>query len=362
MEISNHANFKQYSQLFPHPRSAIWSIPVKLSAKGKPAEHLPRKKVEHRASDRQLLAAQAFRRLEVSGDVIDSYHQLLDSLPPSLKAPVEHLYLWFLCPLTLWPFNLHDLLLTIFDNLRSGKPINPKAKTLIELLPELPSETVLEAVIAHEHDIQRGHYERFNLASPAKFDPATEELLLNPEFKADWRKLREAFDIRLLADSKDIVRRTPTPERNLHQNFHLDTESSNELARAAFDTFCLKWNLYGMQGDTPLLQKVSVNLSPFGTMIFIPSYWSFDHRRDLDWKQITNLHRKRSPKRMGATLAEGRKARRRQFMKMLELTEEAKTLGLRGQKRIDFLLNGLGMDPRTDPKQLARLRKEFGRV
>ena len=43
----------------------------------------------------------------------------------------------------------------------------------------------------------------------------------------------------------------------------------------------LKSNLYGMEKGKPLLQKLSVNLTPFDTMIFIPACWSFDYHPDL---------------------------------------------------------------------------------
>ncbi len=37
--------------------------------------------------------------------------------------------------------------------------------------------------------------------------------------------------------------------------------------------------LYGMECDKPLPQKLSVNASPFETMIFIPGSWILDHNR-----------------------------------------------------------------------------------
>jgi hypothetical protein len=37
--------------------------------------------------------------------------------------------------------------------------------------------------------------------------------------------------------------------------------------------------IYGMECDKPLLQKLSVNATPFETMIFIPKSWILDHNR-----------------------------------------------------------------------------------
>ncbi|MCK9590138.1 MAG: hypothetical protein WC076_11605 [Terrimicrobiaceae bacterium] len=111
--------------------------------------------------------------------------------------------------------------------------------------------------------------------------------------------------------------------------------------QAAFDTFCAKWNLYGMDNGKPLLQKLSVNLTPFGTMIFIPAYWSFDPKRDVDWGSITKLHKSRGQHRQGPTLWRrmpsngGRMPR-----KLVKLEAEAKARGLWGAKRHEFLCNG----------------------
>ena len=126
-----------------------------------------------------------------------------------------------------------------------------------------------------------------------------------------------------------------------------------------FDAFCLRWNLYGMQGDKPLLMKLSVNVTPHGTMIFIPAYWSFDSGRDVRWSAVTKLHRVRSAKKQGAVLAEGTEHRLAMAIKLKKLDREAARRRLRGHKRHAFLCEELGLDPRTDPKRLTRLRREF---
>lgn len=54
-----------------------------------------------------------------------------------------------------------------------------------------------------------------------------------------------------------------------------------------------------MRGDSPLLMKLSVNLTPHGTMILIPAYWSFDSKRDVRWAAVMKLHCVRAEKRQG---------------------------------------------------------------
>ena len=45
--------------------------------------------------------------------------------------------------------------------------------------------------------------------------------------------------------------------------------------------------------------------------------------------------------------------------KLLHLDKEALRLGMKGERKHEFLCNGLGWDPRTSPKRISRLRAEF---
>ena len=109
----------------------------------------------------------------------------------------------------------------------------------------------------------------------------------------------------------------------------------------------------------PLLLKLAVNLTPFGTMIHIPAYWSFDTKRDIQWTAIAKLHRIRVHGRQGSALAEGVAQRRQNAVKLRQLDQEVRRLGLKGEKRHEFICKGLGWVAGTDPKRIARLRAEF---
>ncbi len=148
-------------------------------------------------------------------------------------------------------------------------------------------------------------------------------------------------------------------ERNLRPSFSVNMRRPDDVFQAAFDAFCLRWNLYGMQYDEPLLLKLAVNITPYGTMIHIPAYWSFDPKRDIRWNAIASLHRARVPRRQGATLAEGLVERMRNAGKLPQLEAKAFRLGLKGARKHEFLCLGLGWDPRTSPKRISRLRAEF---
>jgi hypothetical protein len=45
--------------------------------------------------------------------------------------------------------------------------------------------------------------------------------------------------------------------------------------------------------------------------------------------------------------------------KLRRLDKEALRLGLKGEKKHEFLCAGLGWDPSTSPKRISRLRAEF---
>ena len=179
------------------------------------------------------------------------------------------------------------------------------------------------------------------------------------QLRRQWARIKAAFDVQAYRDHKGVIRRTMTAERNLRPSFSVNVRRREEVFHAAFDAFCLRWNLYGMQHDEPLLLKLAVNLTPYGTMIHIPAYWSFDPKRDIRWDAIASLHRVRVPGRQGSALAEGLAERMQAAEKLRQLDREALRLGLKGEKKHEFLCAGLGWVPGTSPKRISRLRAEF---
>jgi len=327
-----------------------------MQPKKKTAVRAEKKAASH--SDLARLAGQAFNRLSWSEDLLKRC-QSLKRKPVAHFQSVERLYEWFLTPISLWPFNIHDVLAAALDDLERGKPLRSDHRLLLSLLPPLPAEKAVLAATEHEHDVHAGRYEHLVKATDAKFLAEERELAGSKELRADWQRIKEAFPVSEYADHKGVVRRSMASERNLRQDFALDWSDPSQRFQATFDAFCAKWNLYGMQKNRPLLLKLSVNLTAFGTMIFIPSYWSLDFRRDFDTGAISRLHRARVPHRQGAAITENKLHRRKLAAKLRELDAEAKRSGLRGEKKHQFLCTGLSLHPETDAKQFSRLRKEF---
>jgi hypothetical protein len=261
-------------------------------------------------------------------------------------------------PTTLWPFHIQDVLDDCLTTMEKAKRLNTRQRLIIDLLPAPPDETVCAAVADHELHVQKGSYE--NLVKPrAKYDQNELAIKNDPELRRRWVTIKTAFNVRAYQDYKGVIRRTMTAERNLRPSFSVNLRRRDDAFHAAFDAFCLRWHLYGMQHDEPLLLKLAVNLTPYGTMIHLPAYWSFDPKRDIRWDAIAKLHRTRVPRRQGVALAEGVAERMKAAEKLRQLDQDVRRLGLKGEKKHAFLCAGLGWDARTSPKRLSRLRAEF---
>ncbi|MGA3182768.1 MAG: hypothetical protein ABSF38_20790 [Verrucomicrobiota bacterium] len=308
--------------------------------------------------DLKKLRARAFDRAEWAEDVLRRYHAATLSLDDVVAQQLRALYNWMFVPPTLWPFNVQDVLADCLAALEKGKRLNSRHRLLIALLPEPPHEAICAAVAGHELHVQKGTYENL-VKTQAKY--AQNELAINtdPQLRQQWARIKAAFNVEAYRDHKGVIRRTMSAERNLRPSFSVNMRRREDVFRAAFDAFCLRWNLYGMQNDDPLLLKLAVNITPYGTMIHIPAYWSFDPKRDIRWDAIASLHRARVTGRQGAALADGLAERMRDAGKLPHLDDEALRLGLKGEKKHEFLCAGLGWDPRTSPKRLSRLRAEF---
>ena len=311
------------------------------------------------ASDLQHLASRAYGVADWAADLLRRYH----ALQPSLAAPdaihLAKLHDWVLVPLTLWPFSITDLLRECLTELEKGNSLSPRWILIIDLLPEAPAADICEAVAAHELQVQRGNYEDM-VNTQAKFAQVELALKSDPAFQNDWERLKAAFDVSSYQEYKGVIRRTLGAERNMRPELAVDLQKPHEAFRLAFDAFCLRWNLYGMQHDEPLLLKLAVNVTPHGTMILIPSFWSFDPKRDMRWDAINKLHRLRVKGRQGAALAEGMAERMVQAEKLRALDAEAAERKLKGAAKHRFLCQGLGWVEDTSPKRLQRLRTEFG--
>ena len=311
--------------------------------------------------DLNRLDAMAFHRREWSEPEIRRYHEIRRVNGDAALAPLEGLYEWMFVPFSLWPFNIHDVLADCLDDLEKGKRLTSRQRLIIELLPPPPGETICEAVTVHEFNVQNGTHENL-VRKQAKFAQNELTMRTDPDLQAQWARIKTTFDVSAYRDKKGVIRRTMDTERNLRTSFSVRTRRRDDAFHAAFDSFCMRWNLLGMQNDDPLLLKLSVTVTAHGTMIHIPAYWSFDPKRDIRWEAIARLHRTRVHGRQGAILAEGLAQRRKDAEKLQLLDQEALRLGHKGHEKHEFLCAGLGWVPETSPRRISRLRAEFRKL
>jgi hypothetical protein len=286
------------------------------------------------------------------------YHSARQNLKEAVEPQLRLLYEWMFVPPTLWPYNVQDVLEDCLANLEKGKRLKSRQRLLIDLLPEPPDAGICATVAEHEHHVQKGIYEDL-VKMPVKFVQKDLAIQVDPQLHSDWARIKAAFKVEAFRDDKGVIRRTMATERNLRPWFSVNPRRRGDVFQATFDAFCLRWNLYGMQNDVPLVLKLAVNITPFGTLIHIPAYWSFDPKRDIRWDAIAALHRARVPGRQGAALAEGLAERMKLAEKLHALDKQAAALGLKGEKKHVFLCVGLGLVAGTSAKRISRLRAEF---
>jgi hypothetical protein len=218
--------------------------------------------------DLKKLQARAYHRAEWAEEVLRRFHSVIPNLNDVDAQQLRALYNWMFVPPTLWPFNVQDVLTDCLATVEKGKRLNSQQRLLIDLLPEPPDETICAAVAHHEMHVQKGTYENL-IKTQAKYAQNELAIRTDSELRRQWKRIKAAFSVQAYRDHKGVIRRTMGAERNLRPSFSVNLRRPDEVFQAAFDAFCQRWNLYGMQNDKPLLLKLAVNITPYGTLIHI---------------------------------------------------------------------------------------------
>src|SRR3984893_11076865 len=197
-----------------------------------------------------------------------------------------------------------------------------------------------EVIRAHERVVKHGEYEKI-LNAQIKYDEFERQIQASTDLKKEWAEIKRLFPNQ--TTGRDIIHRSLVPERNWVRGPGADFGSDASAFQAVFDVFSWKYYLWAMKGDEPLLMKPSVVFTPFGTQIFIPGYISFDSKRDLKFGVVSRLHRARGIRRQGEGFSVGRIERAAKATRAFELNEQAKAAGLKGDERLRFVANKLGI-------------------
>ena len=306
--------------------------------------------------DLKKLKRLAFKRRERCGRLVERFHALEDQI--QLFAECERIwnvYDWLLTPLTLWPLDFEGLAQHTLKIVEGEEQMDKRFRLLLRMLRKPPAKETQDAIADYEHNIENGNYHGL-LRQPAKFEEMEVALNENAQLKELWEEIKQVFDAAKFRNKRGVIRRRLSQERNFREGWKIDWGDERSQFYAAFDAFCYAWGLYGMEGDRPLVMKISVNPTPYGTLIFIPNHWSFDAKRDLDWGGITKLHRVQlRAARQGPKLSAARVQRRAEAELAKKLWAEAGEKGLRGQERYEYVCARMAKDPRTDPSWLKRL-------
>lgn len=312
------------------------------------------------ASDWAKLGNLAFRRQERSGELFKRLLALQKAdVASRLKSELDALRKWMLVPLTLWPIDIAGLVDYVCSTLERKKTVDSRLIFILDQLRELPSEEAQKAISEYEKFVEKGDYDPLIRSdSKCKYSLHEAELLKNPKIHEEWASLKNLFDVDKFRDKKGIIRRRMAQERNFRNDWAFKWQKMQDRFQTAFDAFCHRWHLYGMENDTPLLLKLTVNPTAHGLMIVIPTFWSFDLKRDLDAKAISKLHKSRGALRQGPKMSENRLQHRQQARQAHKANQEAKANGLRGVARIEFIRKKVRLSQMFDERSLRRLIKE----
>lgn len=272
---------------------------------------------------------------------------------------VERVNEWLFVPFTLWPIDFHGLCEVLHQRIGQGTRLEPDLRLLIDSLPAIPGVQTQTVTSEHEHQVQYGDYSRQVKAS-VKYELNEEKLTEDRAFLQAWEAIKARFDVTKHQDHKGIIRRRIVSERAFRNDWTLNWKKASSRFQSVFDAFCHRWNLYGMAGDRPLLQKLTVNLTPHGTMIFIPSWWSFDARRDLNWGEIKKLHNARVPSKQGPKLTRNQMEQAAEAERAARFDAEARANGLKGERRETWVMaqmKWVAKDPRTLRLVLNRAKR-----
>jgi hypothetical protein len=305
--------------------------------------------------DLRRLQKLAFRRHVHCAPLLEKFFTLQSRITASGQpALIWNLYDWLLVPLSLWPIDFEGTAHFLLEHLESGRPFPPELSLLLRLIDSPPPPQTQAAIAQFEHDVESGRYEKM-LKQSEKFDEQEKALLQDQQLTAAWNDLKRLFKTDDFRNSRGVIRRRMSQERNFRNGWQFDWSDARRRFYLLFDALCYRWKLYGMEHDRPLLLKLSINPTPHGTMIVIPRHWSLDPRRDLQWTLINRLHRAQGAKKQGPKMSLGRIQKLAEAKKVKALWQAGKKRGLKGELLHNYICAAMHRDLRTDPSWWKRL-------
>lgn len=221
---------------------------------------------------------------------------------------------------------------------------------------ELPRKQ-LDLLIKSEHRRRAGSFEDLyeeKYHTKEKCDGYKIRVRENRDFQQDLRILKRTYPTAFTPGKKEL-----RSERREKGNPNRLRPAHGPVFQEAFDYFCWKWFLDGMDGDEPIVAKLSFDVTPFGTTVFIPGYWSFDPKRDIKWKELMAFHQSRGVvKRQGKVFEPKRRQREEKERNALDAEEASWALRERGTPRVERIIRLAKLRVDSDPGYVNRLARE----
>ena len=217
------------------------------------------------------------------------------------------------------------------------------------------SREQLDLLIESEHRRRAGSFEdlyKEKYHTKEKYDGYKIRVREDRGFQQDLHILKRTYPRAFTPGKKELRsdrRQNSSPNRLRH----------GPVFQEAFDFFCWKWFLDGMDGDEPIVTNLSFDVTPFGTTIFIPGYWSFDPKRDIKWKELMKFHQSRGVvKRQGKVFEPKRRQREEKERNALDAEEVSWALRERGTPRVERIIRLAKLRVDSDPGYVNRLARE----
>lgn len=305
-------------------------------------------------ADLAQLADHPFTAPRNATAVMRAIHEALGLPSVADQHPgLDKLRRWLLAPYSLWPIDIKALATELTSELCKRVAPSPLVLATVDTLTSPPHAKVVEAVFEFERKVIAGDYGPQTKAAP-KLDERADEVARSAALAEEWDRLKPTLT--LPPSSKGVLRRSQVQERNFRGHFNKEVLNDRQRSQMAFDAFCHKWDLYGMEGDKPLVLKLTGTVTPFGTLVMIPGYLSFDPRRDAAWTEILRIHKLQAKYlRQGEKLSTGRTERRQQAEAARRAHATGRANGLKGRRLHEFTCLHANLPIATEPRTLRRL-------
>lgn len=310
------------------------------------------------AADLAELAKRGFPSQKKQIRLLQDIHSLLAN--PDFAYAHDTLYLmrtWLLKACTFWVQDLVGMANYICDVVRSRGQLDEKLLAVLREMRRMPPQAVHDTIAKVEEAMAVGDYDWcLTDSAQGKFQAATKIKLADPKLHADFAELDRLHGVDQYRNPAGIVRRRFRMERNfLPMEMRFKWGTDKDKFQVAFDLFCDNHSLHGYEGPTALLQKLAVYPTHRSVVFDMPRYWSLDQRRDLNWKAINALLRAWDMPRQGEKMSFTRAERTEQKQLARKYAAEAKTLGITGPARIEYITAKLGLQYGTDARVIRRL-------